>query len=132
MKKFYILTLKPRPVSAFLRISCVLLIIIQQFTTSCNKKDLENQSNKTASNFSKSKTPATVSSISDSWVAVLDITNDKINVYDCYAASWTDANRKMSWSPTTGKLYSTAEVSAWGDPRDVRIRTSPWGGHGPR
>lgn len=104
------------------------MISFQFFIASCNKKELENQSDKTSSNFSKSKSPTTVSSISDSWVAVLDITNDKINVYDCYAANWTDSNRKMSWSPTTTKLYSTAEVSAWGDPRDVRIRTSPWGG----
>ncbi|ACU04731.1 DUF6528 family protein [Pedobacter heparinus] len=67
-------------------------------------------------------------SIKDSWVAVLDVTNDKINVYDCYAANWTAAALKMSWSPTTARLYSSTEVSAWGDPRDVRIRQSPWGG----
>lgn len=67
-------------------------------------------------------------SIKDSWVAVLDVTNDKINVYDCYAANWTAVAQKMSWSPSTARLYSAAEVSAWGDPRDVRIRQSPWGG----
>lgn len=66
--------------------------------------------------------------IKDSWVATLDVTGDKINVYDIYAQFWTTAARKMSWSPTTARGYSAAEVSAWGDPRDVRIRQSPWGG----
>lgn len=70
----------------------------------------------------------TFTSIKDSWVAVLDVTGDKINVYDIYAQYWLTPARKMSWSPTVARSYSTAEVAAWGDPRDVRIRQSPWGG----
>lgn len=70
----------------------------------------------------------TFTSIKDSWVAVLDVTNDKINVYDIYAQYWYEPARKMNWSPTVARSYSTAEVAAWGDPRDVRIRQSPWGG----
>lgn len=105
-------------------------IILTMFVLSCNK--LEPADQEVAGN-QKESVPAPLSaaaftSIKDSWVAVLDVTNDKINVYDCYAKEWYLPARKMNWSPTTGRSYSAAEVSAWGDPRDVRIRQSPWGG----
>lgn len=113
-------------------------VMVLLFTSSCYKAGLnpgnlddKQRPEKGLAN-TGSVTALAGTSIQDSWVAVLDVTNDKINVYDCYARYWYEGGnhiaRKMSWSPTTARGYSTAEVSAWGDPRDVRIRQSPWGG----
>ncbi|WP_316811542.1 DUF6528 family protein [Pedobacter heparinus] len=119
--------MKKNNVTAIMFASAVFL------ASSCYKAELK-PGNEAVQNYGAAQsnlTPLTTlagTSIKDSWVAVLDITSDKINVYDCYAANWTAAALKMSWSPTTARLYSATEVSAWGDPRDVRIRQSPWGG----
>lgn len=114
--------------SSRLRWQELLLLVIPLFILSCSKLQSRRQEKDLVGGAIAVQTAGTFTSIKDSWVAVLDTLNDKINVYDCYVAEWYAPARKMNWSPTTGREYSAAEVSAWGHPRDVRIRQSPWGG----
>ncbi len=65
----------------------------------------------------------------DNWIGLCNVANDKIEVYDTRISDWNaSVAKKISWSPSTDNGYSAAEVSAWGDPQDVRLRNSPWGG----
>jgi len=105
----------------------ILLLAASLPALSCNKL-APRQQQKEIAVATTALTGGGFTSIKDSWVAVLDTLDDKINVYDCYVAEWYLPARKMNWSPTTGREYSTAEINAWGHPRDVRIRQSPWGG----
>jgi endonuclease/exonuclease/phosphatase family metal-dependent hydrolase len=111
----------------------ILFFIIALIVQGCNKKMNDITAIQTQHPVDQAATNSVAAITSwtpadDSWVAVLDITNDKINVYDHIAQFWTIDARLMNWSATTAKGYSAAEASAWGDPRDVRLRMSPWGG----
>jgi len=65
----------------------------------------------------------------DSWIGLCNVANDKIEVYDIGISDWnTSVAKKISWSPSPNNGYSDAEVSAWGDPKDVRLRNCPGGG----
>ncbi|WP_461787628.1 DUF6528 family protein [Pedobacter sp.] len=60
---------------------------------------------------------------SPNWIAMLNLVTNTIDVYDPNDTDWNDAGSKlMSWAPTTGRGYTSAEVSAWGDVMDVKLR----------
>nr|WP_121273673.1 hypothetical protein [Pedobacter schmidteae] len=99
-----------------------LFLSIALLITACVKSGPEKQS-ETVSSSSNNSDMVTILSDPD-WIAMLNLVNNTIDVYDPDDANWNDAGSKlMSWKPTTARGYSTAEVNAWGDVMDVKLRT---------
>ena len=54
-------------------------------------------------------------------VTVCNTATDRIEVYNPNDPNW-NTNLKWSWKPTTALGYDTSQVSAWGNPIDVKQR----------
>jgi endonuclease/exonuclease/phosphatase family metal-dependent hydrolase len=66
---------------------------------------------------------ATIIGVDAMWVMAPDMATDLVKVYTPAVADWNSASAlQFNWKPTTALGYTSAEVGAWGDPMDMKVR----------